>query len=86
MEANNAHVPSDSNAIKVLNLTDYDFTIRQLGMEKAPRVNQILPNDRYNIIKEINWKEDVNVAKFITRVILKHEVKDRLEKTGLYYH
>lgn len=80
MEANNAHVPSDSNAIKVLNLTDYDFTIRQLGMEKAPRVNQILPNDRYNIIKEINWKEDVNVAKFITRVILKHEVKDRLEK------
>lgn len=80
MEANNAHIPSNENAIKVLNLTDYDFTIRQLGMEKAPRVHQILPNDRYNIIKEISWKDDANVAKFITRVILKHEVKDRLEK------
>ena len=80
MEANNAESPSYPNATKVLNLTDYDFTIRQLGKEVAPRVHQLLPDDRYGIIKEINWNEDASVAAFIIRTVLRHEVRERLLK------
>lgn len=80
MEANNAESPSYPNATKVLNLTDYDFTIRQLGKEVAPRVHQLLPDDRYGIIKSINWEEDASVAAFIIRTVLRYEVKERLLK------
>lgn len=78
MEANNAHVPSNQNAAKVLNLTDYDFTTRQLLGEDTEKEVQCLPHNSYFIIKEIDWEKDAHIAKFITRFILENEVKSRL--------
>lgn len=78
MEANNAHAPSNANAIKVLNLTDYDFTTRQLLGEETEKEVQCVPHNSYSIIREINWEKDAHIAKFITRFILENEVKSRL--------
>ena len=78
MEANNAHAPSNQNAAKVLNLTDYDFTTRQLFGKDTKKEAQCLSHNSYSIIREINWEKDEHIAKFITRFILENEVKSRL--------
>lgn len=78
MEANNAHVPSNPNAAKVLNLTDYDFTTRQLFGKDTEKEAQCLPHNSYLLIREIDWEKDAHIAKFITRFILENEVKSRL--------
>lgn len=78
MEANNAHVSSNPNAAKVLNLTDYDFTTRQLFGKDTEKEAQCLPHNSYLLIREIDWEKDAHIAKFITRFILENEVKSRL--------
>ena len=80
MEANNAHAPSNANAIKMVNLTDYTFTISQLGGEKVTRTIQFIPHSSYFIIKEIDWDKDPHVAQFITKYIIEQEVIRRLER------
>lgn len=80
MEANNAHAPSNANAIKIINLTDYTFIISQLGGEKVTRTIQFIPHSSYFIIKEIDWDKDPHVAQFITKYTLEQEVIRRLEK------
>ena len=80
MEANNARAPSNTGTIKMVNLTDYDFIISQLGGEKVTRAIEYLPHHVHYIIKELDWNEDVNIAKFITKLIIEQEVIRRLEK------
>lgn len=80
MEVNNAHAPSNANAIKMVNLTDYTFIISQLGGEKVTRTIQFISHSSYFIIKEIDWDKDPHVAQFITKYILEQEVIRRLEK------
>lgn len=79
MEANNAHAPSNANAIKMVNLTDYNFIINQLGGKKVTRTIQFIPHSSHFIIKEIDWDKDPHVAQFITKYILEQEVIRRLE-------
>lgn len=69
-----------TSTIKVLNLTGYDFIISQLGGEKVTRAIEYLPHHVHYIIKELDWDEDVNIAKFITKLIIEQEVIRRLEK------
>lgn len=80
MEANNAHAPSNPNAVKVLNLTDYDFTTRQLLGDNAEKEVQCLSHNSYAIIREIDWERNPELAKFITRFILEQEVDQRLAR------
>lgn len=80
MEANNAHAPSNPNAVKVLNLTDYDFTTRQLLGDNAEKEVQCLSHNSYAIIREIDWERNPELAKFITRFILEQEVDKRLAR------
>ena len=69
-----------TSTIKVLNLTGYDFIISQLGGEKVTRAIEYLPHHVHYIIKELDWDEDVNIAKFITKLIIEQEVIRRLER------
>ena len=80
MEANNAHAPSNPNAVKVLNLTDYDFTTRQLLGDNAEKEVQCVSHNSYAIIREIDWERNAELAKFITRFILEQEVDQRLAR------
>lgn len=80
MEANNAHAPSNTDAIKMVNLTNYEFIISQLGGEKVTRTIHFIPHSSHFIIKEINWERNSELAKFITRFILEQEVIRRLER------
>ena len=80
MEANNAHVPSNTGTIKMVNLTDYDFIISQLDGEKVTGIIEYIPHGSYFIIKEINWDKDPHIAQFITKYVLEQEVIRRLEK------
>lgn len=80
MEANNAHAPSNTSAIKMVNLTNYDFIINQLGGEKVTRTIHFIPHSSHFIIKEIDWNKDPHVAQFITKYILEQEVIRRLER------
>lgn len=80
MEANNAHAPSSTGAIKMVNLTNYEFIISQLGGEKVTRTIHFISHSSHFIIKEIDWNKDSHVAQFITKYILEQEVIRRLER------
>lgn len=80
MEANNAHAPSNTGAIKMVNLTNYELIISQLGGEKVTRTIHFIPHSSHFIIKEIDWNKDPHVAQFITKYTLEQEVIRRLER------
>ena len=80
MEANNAHAPSYAGAIKMVNLTKYEFIISQLGGETVTRMIHFLPHNSHFVIKEIDWDNDPHVAQFITKYILEQEIIRRLER------